>query len=285
MYTVNGIHPGQGLNNIFVLEGDEIVWHYVDDSYQEAMDYFSGSTGNTATWNTWFDVADGPAINAGAIVTLEDAEIVKNETTFTATLPAGSKYPTADQIKITPEDANATVSDLQTADDGKTWTFKVTAEIGTTIEYELDVVIEEAPVVPNITLINGGSATPIADVTANVENGTATLHVEADKPCVVILKKADGSYERLEATKNGNGYNFSQEGYDDSMEFIVAVKGDYDGNGKFNTNDLAKANKDIVAKKTIDPLMILIMDASGDALRPNALGKLRLAMVNKTMTW
>ena len=285
MYTVNGVHVGNGLNDVYVSEGDEIVWHYVDDFNLECRDGITGTTtGNTATWNTWFDAADGPAINAGAIVTLEDAEIVKDETTFTATLPAGSEYPTADQIKITPEDANATVSDLQTADEGKTWTFKVTAEIGTTTEYELDVMIEEAPVVPNITIINS-SETPLADVTATVEDGTVKLHVEADKPCVVILKKADGSYERLEATKNGDGYDFSQADYDDSMEFIIAAKGDYDGNGKFNTNDLAKANKDIVAKKTIDPLMILIMDGSGETLRPNALAKLKRDMVNQTMTW
>ena len=138
----------------------------------------------------------------------------------------------------------------------------------------------------DVNIISGDSATPIATVTSMVENGTATLHVVADKPCVVIVQKADGTYERLEAVKNGDGYDFVQDDYDDSMEFFVAVKGDYNGDGKFNTNDLAKANKDILDKKTIDPLQILIMGGNGKNLRPNALGKLNLCRLHpENMTW
>ena len=37
MYTVNGIHVGQGLRAQKVMPGDEIVWHYVDDHTKETV--------------------------------------------------------------------------------------------------------------------------------------------------------------------------------------------------------------------------------------------------------
>ncbi len=81
------------------------------------------------------------------------------------------------------------------------------------------------------------SGTPIADVTSTVENGTATLHVTAATPCVVIVKKADDTYERLEAVKNGDSYDFSQSGYTSDMEFHVLLKGDANGDGIVSTDD------------------------------------------------
>ena len=125
-----------------------------------------------------------------------------------------------------------------------------------------------------------------AVVTSTVEeDGTAVITVESDKPCVVIVKIGD-SYEALEAVDNGDGsYSFYQENYDDSMEFIVAVKGDYDGDGVFKTVDLAKANMDLVANKPIDPLEILIMGADGDKLRTVDLAKLNLSIVNENLGW
>lgn len=35
MYTVNGYHPGTGLRTFDLTDGDEIIWHYVDDYEQE----------------------------------------------------------------------------------------------------------------------------------------------------------------------------------------------------------------------------------------------------------
>ena len=35
MYTVNGKHPGTGLKNFTLEDGDEVIWHYVDDYTKE----------------------------------------------------------------------------------------------------------------------------------------------------------------------------------------------------------------------------------------------------------
>lgn len=63
MYTVNGVHPGLGLNEWYVSNGDEIVWHYIDDYQTEQSDmknddgdYASG--GNASTWNKWLEALD-----------------------------------------------------------------------------------------------------------------------------------------------------------------------------------------------------------------------------------
>lgn len=41
MYTVNGVHPDVGLTDYLLKDGDEIVWHYVDDYTLEARDLSS----------------------------------------------------------------------------------------------------------------------------------------------------------------------------------------------------------------------------------------------------
>ena len=138
----------------------------------------------------------------------------------------------------------------------------------------------------SITGEDGGN--PVAAVTSEISSdGTATLHVTAANPCVVIVKKADGTYERLEAVDNGNGgYDFIQAGYTETMEFVVAVKGDYDGDGAFQTIDLANANKDIVNNATIDPLKALIMGAeNGQTLKTINLANLNKSKINDDLTW
>lgn len=144
MYTVNGVHAGKDLNSTYVTEGDEIVWHYVDDYNLECRDGIVGTTtGNTSTWNTWYDAADSLSINAGAIVILDNAQITQNGTAFTATLPYGSAYPTAETLKVYREDTAATLTTPETSDAGENWTFSVTSECGVKKDYTLTVIISE----------------------------------------------------------------------------------------------------------------------------------------------
>lgn len=63
MYTVNGVHPSMDLNSWYVSNGDEIIWHYIDDYKVEQSDMKNddgsyGSTGNASTWNKWLEAAD-----------------------------------------------------------------------------------------------------------------------------------------------------------------------------------------------------------------------------------
>ncbi|MBR3431392.1 MAG: DUF4430 domain-containing protein [Clostridia bacterium] len=294
MFTVNGIHSGQGLNNIYVTDGDEIVWHYVDDYVQETMDNFEGTSGNTATWSTWLDAADGPSINAGVIAAIDGAEISRENNAFTATLPAGSAYPTAAQISVTPEDKAATVSALtgpETDEEGEAWTFSATSESGKTVNYTLKVVVSRIDEVPKEDITNstcGAAEIVEAPVTYDeADKATATITVKSEQPCVVVVKNPDGTYARLTPEKiDDTTYAFPQTDYDEAMEFTVAIKGDYNGDGEFEIVDLAAANKDLLNEEPIDPVKALIMGAdSADELEARNLAILNRAWLNEDTTW
>ena len=58
MYTVNGSHPNVGLKDYELNDGDEVIWHYVNDYRYEVHDWFDGSLGNSSTWSKWLEAAD-----------------------------------------------------------------------------------------------------------------------------------------------------------------------------------------------------------------------------------
>ncbi len=151
---------------------------------------------------------------------------------FTVTLPISC---TANaKVRYGTTNVNATGSDSGitfTAPGIGSYTIIPDAQIAEVPEEQID-----------ISKTNG---TPIATVTSEIDaSGTATLHVTAEKACVVVVKIGD-TYQRLEATANGSGgYDFSQSGYNSNMEFHVLLKGDADSNGDVTITDamlLAKA--------------------------------------------
>lgn len=294
MYTVNGVHSGNGLNDIYVTDGDEIVWHYVDDYIMEVMDNFGGSSGNTSIWNSWFDAPDGRSINAGVIVAIEGAQTKQSGNTFTANMPESSAYPTAAEIRVNPEDKAATVSALtgpETDEEGETWTFSATAENGKTVNYTLKVVVGKITEVPEEDITNStcGAAEIVEAPITYDEAGkaTATITVKSEQPCVVVVKNPDGTYARLTLEKiDDTTYAFPQTDYDPAMEFTVAIKGDYNGDGEFEIVDLAAANKDLLNEEPIDPVKALIMGAdSADELEARNLAILNRAWLNEDTTW
>ena len=58
MYTVNGSHPNVGLKDYELKDGDEVIWHYVNDYLYEVNDWFDGTLGNSSTWSKWLEAAD-----------------------------------------------------------------------------------------------------------------------------------------------------------------------------------------------------------------------------------
>lgn len=59
MYTINGVHPGKGVNEQYVEPGDEIIFHYIDDYKTEEADRLDGDGGgNASTWNKWLEAED-----------------------------------------------------------------------------------------------------------------------------------------------------------------------------------------------------------------------------------
>lgn len=119
------------------------------------------------------------------------------------------------------------------------------------------------PKVDNKTGSETAPDAPKAEVSFKDNNETAT--VECDVACVVLAKTADG-YVKLEAKANDNGgYDFDLSGITGEIELVVAVKGDYDGDGKLSTIDMAKMNKSIVKKTGHSDLQVLICDINKDS--------------------
>ena len=102
MYTVNGVHPSEGVNNWYVSNGDEIVFHYVDDYTVEQADMIgdegSGSSGNVSTWNKWLEALDetpGAREHAAAaekLIALIEDEITLDESCEASITAAREAY-------------------------------------------------------------------------------------------------------------------------------------------------------------------------------------------------
>lgn len=57
MYTINGKHPDVGLKDQNLKDGDEVVWHYVNDYLYEVEDW-PGSLGSSTYFSRWLKAPD-----------------------------------------------------------------------------------------------------------------------------------------------------------------------------------------------------------------------------------
>lgn len=98
---------------------------------------------------------------------------------YSIKLPTGSVVPAASDIVVTPTDAKATVSTPVTSDGGRTWTFTVTAEDGSTATtYTLHVSVPPAPTPGPSTTTDGGNAAASQDgLAATADPGSAATLV------------------------------------------------------------------------------------------------------------
>ncbi len=313
MYTVNGKHPGIGLSG-YKFSSDEtvvetgkaeVVWHYINDWVLEQEDY-SGTTGNVNTWNKWLDAADEApeAVPATSIELDQTSVSLTEDETVTLTATVTPFYAlvtwTSSDEDVATVDENGTVTAVSAG------TATITGKAGEkSASCEVEVTAEEVPEA-NIEYIGGTEEEPIAEVTSTVETTvndegvetkTATLNVKSEKtnsegkvvetPCVVIaVNPEDGSYELLEAKPNEEtgGCDFVKENYTEDTEFIVAVKGDYDGDGDLRTLDLALANLEILTNN-IDPMTAMIMGSKNGKLRTIDLAMLNLGIINESIEW
>ena len=103
-----------------------------------------------------------------------------------------------------------------------------------------------------------------------------TIQVTSNIPCVVVVQNGNGSFVRLSPEGSGDTRTF----HTDQSEVIVRLVGDYNGDGKLKTLDLAQANLALLSGG-ISELDALIMGAgNGKALKPIDLAKLNLKLVN-----
>ena len=113
----------------------------------------------------------------------------------------------------------------------------------------------------SITNSTGGAAT----VTSSIADGTATLNVASEKACVVAYTTDGGqTYTRLTATAATSGYDFSVPNYSDTMKFVVAVKGDLNGDGDTDGTDAYQIDRYDAGLRTLTALQALVCDINGD---------------------
>jgi hypothetical protein len=76
MYTINGSHPGYGLKEQDLTDGDAIVWHYVNDYAHEVEDWFENeefpSEGDGTYYDKWLDAADKPYAELSRLALIGD---------------------------------------------------------------------------------------------------------------------------------------------------------------------------------------------------------------------
>ena len=99
MYTVNGKHPGVGLNGYYLKDGDSVIWHYINDYSYEVSDWFDDplypNLGNASTWDPWLKVPDvdptkdTPTVGGGVVEEVKD--VTTDTKTGTTTAPTDVK--------------------------------------------------------------------------------------------------------------------------------------------------------------------------------------------------
>lgn len=72
MYTINGRHPGYGLKEQELHDGDVVIWHYVNDYSYEVADWFGGddrwpSLGDGSYYSRWLKAPDYFGGKGGAL--------------------------------------------------------------------------------------------------------------------------------------------------------------------------------------------------------------------------
>ena len=97
MYTVNGSHPGCGLKEQILHDGDTVVWHYVNDYSYEVSDWHSEgqwpALGDGTYYNLWQDAPDylgGVSVSIIGIKANKTGSAVGEAITWTGAATGGS---------------------------------------------------------------------------------------------------------------------------------------------------------------------------------------------------
>ena len=98
MYTINGAHPNVGLLYYTLQDGDEVIWHYVNDYRWEVEDWFSDpkhpslaqEKGITKYYNGWLKAADVAGGSGGGMVE-QPNDVTTDTSVGTTTAPTEVK--------------------------------------------------------------------------------------------------------------------------------------------------------------------------------------------------
>ncbi len=132
----------------------------------------------------------------------------------------------------------------------------------------------------NMTDVGKVSTISITAPSAATVTQTASgkISVTCTQACAVIARLSDGTYYRLTPEGSGNTRTFHTV----QSQIVVRLKGDYDGDGRVRTLDLANANIAMI-KAPVTGLDALVMGAeNGQKLKTIYLANLNLCLVNGT---
>ena len=211
MYTVNGTHPNKGLVEWTLNNGDNIVWHYVNDYSFEVADWFNDPdypklATNDKYYNGWLKAADSTgASGGGAAAGAVEEEVKKEVTTSGASGSAATSAPT--EVKVT-EKKNAdgtkeTVAESKVSADNQKEILKQAAE-KKSAEIILEVSKTDSKGADSVQLslevsfVKNVADKTDADLTVNTENGKVTLDQETIK---TVLAETKGATITLEVSK------------------------------------------------------------------------------------
>ena len=135
------------------------------------------------------------------------------------------------------------------------------------------------------------SGAPTITVTApkaGWSEGTNTFTVASsnDAACVVLVKRADGSYERLTADNTDGKHRFTAS-FGEGDSIIVALKGDVNGDGKISAADASQTKAAINGQLSLEGYQLYSAIVSGGT-RPRSadVSQIRASITGKiSLSW
>ena len=109
---------------------------------------------------------------------------------------------------------------------------------------------------PAVSSVNVTASTA-ATVT---QTASGEISVSCASPCVVLVQNEDGDYSYLTPEGTGSTRTF----YTVHDAVTIVVRGDANGDGKFEGNDITRAKAAYLGKTTLDEVQQLAMDANCD---------------------
>ncbi len=207
MYTVNGKHPGVGLNGYYLKDGDSVIWHYINDYSYEVSDWFDDpdypNLGNASTWDPWLKVPDVDPTKDTPTVGGAQTEEVKNVTTDTKTGTTTAPTEVKVSEKTNADGTKETVAEVKvdTAHHDeiiKQAAEKKSAEIILEVSAANTKGADSVQLSLDVTFVKNVADKTDADLTVNTENGKVTLDQETIK---TVLAEAKGATITLEVSK------------------------------------------------------------------------------------
>ena len=121
MYTINGRHPGFGLCEQELYDGDVVIWHYVNDYSYEVEDWFKDdpnypALGDGTYWNLWLKAPDSTGGSGGGSTGSSDKKDDKKDSTSGGGTTSDSNTVTADDGSTVTTETEKTVETKENED-------------------------------------------------------------------------------------------------------------------------------------------------------------------------